>query len=97
LLALALRRAPADYAGCLFWLADLGLLDLLQLQDKLPGLLLYHVALGGYNGDTLLKTGSVPTILSSATSQNYSLNFSIDPLNNQRVRASPASLVWSKS
>ena len=66
--------------------ADLGLLDLLQLQDKLPGLLLYHVALGGLNGDTLLQQGSVDTLLSLATGQSYPLNFSVDPTNAQRVR-----------
>lgn len=65
--------------------ADLGLLDLLQLQDKLPGLLLYHVALGGFNGDTLLQDGTVSTILSAATGESYPLNFTIDPQNNRRV------------
>lgn len=67
--------------------ADLGLLDLLALQDKLPGLLLYSVSLGGVSGDTLLQQGSVSTLLSLATGQNYNLNFSLDPTNNQRVRA----------
>lgn len=65
--------------------ADLGLLDLLQLQDKLPGLLLYHVALGGFNGDTLLQDGTVSTILSAATGESYPLNFTIDPQDNRRV------------
>ena len=75
---------------CLFWRrADMGLLDLMALQDKLPGLLLYSVALGGYDGDTLLQRGSVQTVLSLATSQPYNLNFSLDPVDNHRVRAPP--------
>ncbi|BDA48212.1 Uncharacterized protein sll1483 at N-terminal half [Coccomyxa sp. Obi] len=64
---------------------NLGLLDLLQLQDKLPGLLLYHVSLGGLNGDQLLQRGSIDTLLSLATGQPYPLNFSIDPTNAQRL------------
>ena len=84
-------RSTASYkiltsgsVGC----ADLGLLDLLQLQDKLPGLLLYHVSLGGLNGDQLLQRGSIDTLLSLATGEPYPLNFSIDPTNAQRVRCS---------
>ena len=68
---------------------DLGLLDLLQLQDKLPGLLLYHVSLGGLNGDTLLQRGSIDTLLSLATGDPYPLNFSVDPTNAQRVNTLP--------
>ncbi|CAL8466019.1 g5555 [Coccomyxa elongata] len=64
---------------------NLGLLDLLQLQDKLPGLLLYHVSLGGLNGDQLLQRGSIDTLLSLATGQPYPLNFSVDPTNAQRL------------
>ena len=67
----------------------MGLLDLMALQDKLPGLLLYSVALGGYNGDTLLQRGSVQSVLSLATAQPYNLNFTLDPVDNHRVRAPP--------
>ncbi len=70
--------------------ADLGLLDLLQFQSKLPGLLLYAVALGGYSGDALLQRGSISTLLSQAENKPYNLNFTLDPVNNHRVR--PCSL-----
>lgn len=66
--------------------ADLGLLDLMAMQNKLPGLLLYSVALGGYNGDSLLQRGSVQTVLSLATKQPFNLNFTLDPLDAHRVR-----------
>ena len=66
--------------------ADLGLLDLLQFQSKLPGLLLYAVALGGYSGDALLQRGSISTLLSQAENKPYNLNFTLDPVNNHRVR-----------
>ena len=65
--------------------ADLGLLDLLSFQSKLPGLLLYSVAIGNYSGDALLKAGNISTLLSQAENQTYALNFTIDPLNNHRV------------
>lgn len=80
-----LKTSTYGAVGC----ADLGLLDLLQLQDKLPGLLLYHVSLGGLNGDQLLQRGSIDTLLSLATGQPYPLNFSVDPTNAQRVRFCP--------
>ena len=35
----------ADVCACLFWRADMGLLALTALHDKLPGLMLYSVAL----------------------------------------------------
>ena len=65
--------------------ADLGLLDLLSFQSKLPGLLLYSVAIGNYSGDALLKAGNIDTLLSQAENQSYPLNFTIDPRNNHRV------------
>ena len=71
--------------GC--WCADLGLLDLLSFQSKLPGLLLYSVAIGNYSGDALLKAGNIDTLLSQAENQSYPLNFTIDPLNNHRVQS----------
>ncbi len=69
--------------------ADLGLLDLLQFQSKLPGLLLYAVALGGYSGDALLQRGSISTLLSQAENAPYNLNFTLDPINNHRVWPCP--------
>lgn len=66
--------------------ADLGLLDLLQFQSKLPGLLLYAVTLGGYSGDALLQHGSISTLLSQAENAPYNLNFTLDPFDGHRVR-----------
>lgn len=70
----------------------MGLLDLVAMQDKLPGLLLYSVALGGYDGDTLLQRGNVQTLLSMATSRPYNLNFTLDPVDSHRVRGTPHTL-----
>ena len=68
--------------------ADLGLLDLMSMQDKLPGLLLYSVLIGGYDGNALLQRGDVGTLLGPATGQagNYSLNFTRDPYDPSRVK-----------
>ncbi|CAL5228405.1 g11533 [Coccomyxa viridis] len=78
--------APTNNAilGLLNYL-NLGLLDLLQFQSKLPGLLLYAVALGGYSGDALLQRGSISTLLSQAENKPYNLNFTLDPVNNHRL------------
>ena len=68
--------------------ADLGLLDLLAFQSKLPGMLLYAVTLGGYSGDTLLQRGSIDTLLTQAENTTYALNFTLDPLDSHRVSTS---------
>ena len=81
--------------------ADLGLLDLMSMQDKLPGLLLYSVLLRGYDGNSLLQRASVPTVLGPATGKNYPLNFTQNPYNPTQVRggcppssAGAASMRW---
>ena len=65
--------------------ADLGLLDLLAFQSKLPGMLLYAVTLGGYSGDILLQRGSIDTLLTQAENTTYALNFTLDPQDSHRV------------
>jgi hypothetical protein len=65
--------------------ADLGLLDLLAFQSKLPGMLLYAVTLGGYSGDTLLQRGTIDTLLTQAENTKYALNFTLDSQDSHRV------------
>jgi hypothetical protein len=65
--------------------ADLGLLDLLAFQSKLPGMLLYAVTLGGYSGDILLQRGSIDTLLTQAENTTYALKFTLDPQDSHRV------------
>jgi hypothetical protein len=66
--------------------ADLGLLDLMSMQDKLPGLLLYSVLVGGYDGNSLLQRASVPTVLGPATGGSYPLNFTQNPMDPTQAR-----------
>ena len=84
------------YAVCMR--ADLGLLDLMRMQAKLPGLLLYSVLIGGYDGNALLQRGSVGSLLGPATGHagNYSLNFTRDPYDPTRVIFPPFTFCWNQ-